>query len=294
MTTRTDRGGVAALIAASFLFGITFVVIKAAVESFPPLAFVGWRFLVGAAALFALAVPRSAAVWKDGIIAGGWLFAGFAFQTAGLTQTGATSSALITGLYVVFTPLLSAVWARRLPRPWVVVGTVAAFIGLTLLTVGEDYHTSPGDLLTLACAIGFAGHIVYLSRAALRHPVVPFTAVQLIVCAILGLGTSLVFEGPTVPGSEQWPAIALTGLGVSAGAFLLQVWAQTRVGAAITATVLTLEPVFGVVAGMIVLSERLRARGWIGALLIFGAIQLVLSRGADPASIEAESVSSAH
>jgi drug/metabolite transporter (DMT)-like permease len=291
---RADLGGLGALVAAAFLFGITFVVIKDAVEDVPPLSFVGWRFLIGAVALVVLALPRTSAVWRDGSIGGLWLFAGFAFQTVGLTQTDATNSALITGLYVVFTPLLAAAWNRRLPSPWVVVGTVVGFIGLSLLTVGEGLTLSTGDLLTAGCAVSFAGHIVYLSKTASRHPVIPFTAVQLLTTAVLGLIGSLLLEGPVLPGRGEWAAIVLTGVGVSAGAFILQVWAQTRIGPGMTAMVLTLEPVFGVAAGAIVLSERLAIRGWIGAALIFGAIQLVLTRGADPVSIEAEALAPGH
>jgi drug/metabolite transporter (DMT)-like permease len=186
------------------------------------------------------------------------------------------------------------VWSRRAPSPWVVVGTVIAFIGLALLTIQDGLELGTGDLLTVGCAVGFAGHIVYLSKSASRHPVVPFTAVQLTVCAALGLFSSLLFEGPVTPGREQWAAIALTGVGVSAGAFILQVWAQTRLGPSTTATILTMEPVFGVLAGAVVLSERLTVRGWIGAAVIFGAIQLVLRRGADQTSLQAESISQAH
>lgn len=291
MSTRLP---VAALVGAALLFGITFVVVKDAVATFPPLAFVGWRFLIGAAMLLLLAWPRGAAVWRDGAIAGVWLFAGFALQTAGLVTTGASNSALITGLYVVLTPLFAAAWHRRAPSPWMVVATVIAFMGLALLTVDDSFRPASGDLLTLGCAAGFAGHIVFLSRSASRHPVVPFTAVQLLTTAVLGLGSSLLVDGPTVPDGDVLGAIALTGLGVSALAFLLQVWAQTSLGPGRTAVILTLEPVFGVAAAAIVLGERLDIAGWIGAVLILAGIEVALVKGADPDTAEAEAISPAH
>lgn len=285
---------VAALVAAAFLFGITFVVVKSAVAGFPPLAFVGWRFSIGAVALMALALPRSRQLWRDGAVAGVWLFAGFAFQTVGLRYTDAGNSALITGLYVVLTPLFSALWRRRAPSPWVIIGTVVAFIGLALLTIDDRVVLGTGDLLTLACAAGFAGHIVFLSQSAPRHPVIPFTAAQLAVTALLGLTASAVIERPTLPDGAVWPSLLLTGLGVSAIAFLLQVWAQTRLGASRTAVILTSEPVFGVAAAAILLGERLTIGGWVGAVLILLAIQLVLSKASSADTTEAESVSSAH
>ncbi|MDX1449979.1 MAG: DMT family transporter [Acidimicrobiia bacterium] len=288
---RTQYAALGGLTVAAFLFGVTFVVVKAAVETVDPLAFVGWRFLIGGLALLLLAIPRTNGVWRDGVIAGTWLFAGYGLQTGGLTLTGATNSALITGLYVVFVPLLAAVVRRRSPSPWAVVGVVLGFIGTALLTVRDDLTLGAGDLLTVGCAVAFAGHIVTIARQAPRHPVIPYTTVQLLTTAALGLGGSLVFEGPGLPDSSGWPAIILTGLGVSAIAYLLQVWAQNQVGPSRTAILLTLEPVFAVVAAAIVLSERLTAAGWFGAAIILGAIGLVLRKVDDDPLVEAEAIS---
>lgn len=288
---RPQTAALGGLIVAAFLFGVTFVVVKAAMETVDPLAFVGWRFLIGGGALFLLAIPRTQGVWRDGAIAGTWLFAGYALQTGGLTVTGATNSALITGLFVVFVPLLAAVVRRRAPSPWAVVGVVLGFIGTSLLTVREDLTLGAGDLLTLGCAVAFAGHIVTIARQAHRHPVIPYTTVQLLTTAALGLAGSLVFEGPGLPARSGWPAIILTGLGVSAIAYLLQVWAQSRVGPSRTAILLTLEPVFAVAAAALVLSERLTAAGWFGALIILGAITLVLVKVDDDPLVEAEAIS---
>lgn len=288
---RSQASALGGLVVAAFLFGVTFVVVKAAMETVDPLAFVGWRFLIGGGALLLLAVPRSNGVWRDGMIAGGWLFAGYALQTGGLTVTDATNSALITGLYVVFVPLLAALARRRTPSPWAVVGVVLAFMGTALLTMREDIIFGSGDLLTLGCALAFAGHIVTISRHAARHPVIPYTTVQLLTTAILGLVGSVVFEGPGLPDRRGWPAIILTGLGVSAIAYLLQVWAQNRVGPSRTAILLTLEPVFAVAAAALVLGERLTPLGWLGAAVILGAITLVLRKVEDDPIVEAEAIS---
>lgn len=288
---RSQLAALSGLVVAAFLFGVTFVVVKSAVETVDPLAFVGWRFLIGGGALLVLAVPRSRGVWRDGSIAGLWLFAGYALQTGGLTSTGATNSALITGLYVVFVPLLAALSRRRPPSPWAVVGVVIGFIGTAMLTVRDDIILGTGDLLTLGCALAFAGHIVTIARQASRHPVIPYTTVQLLTTAALGLVGSIVFEGPGLPDRSGWAAILLTGLGVSAIAYVLQVWAQNRVGPSRTAILLTLEPVFAVLAAAIVLSERLTPVGWLGAVVILSAIGLVLNKVEDDPIAQAEAIS---
>jgi drug/metabolite transporter (DMT)-like permease len=283
-----------AITVAAFLFGSTFVVIKEAVASFPPISFVAWRFLIGGVALCLLALPRGRVIWRDAAICGSLLFSGYAFQTAGLVTTGATNSALITGLFVIITPLLAALFRRQAPRPWVVVGAVVAFAGVLLLTARDGIRLETGDLLTLGAAFSFAGHIVALARLAPRHPVVPFTAGQLLVTSALAFPLAAFIEDLTIPTSREVPALLITGIGVSAGAFLLQIWAQTIIGPSMTGVLLALEPAFGVATAAVVLGERLTAGGWLGAALIIAAIYLVITRGEEETEVEAEAVSPAH
>jgi drug/metabolite transporter (DMT)-like permease len=285
----------AALALAALLFGATFVVVKEAVTALPPLSFVGWRFLIGAAGLLALGIPRGRSIWRDGLAAGLLLFAGYALQTAGLAKTSASNSGLITGLYVVFTPLLAAAFSRRRVGLPVAAGTAVGFAGLALLTVGDGVTLAAGDLMTVGCALAFAGHIVVLARVAFRHPVVPFTAVQLLVTAVLSLGSSALVEGLPFPTVSIVPALLLTGLVVSGGAFLLQVWSQTVIGPARTAIILALEPAFAAAFAAWLLAERLTTSGWIGAGLILAGIYLVLGKaGDDDAVPAAEAVTPAH
>ncbi len=283
-----------ALLVAAFLFGSTFVVIKTALEDVGPLTFVGWRFLIGAVLLGAFAFPKGRLLWLHGLVAGVALFAGYALQTAGLALTSASNSALITGMYVVFTPLLAAAFARRPPNPWAAGSAAAAFGGLILVTGTEGISLGAGDLLTLGCALAFALHILALARYARHHPVVPFTSVQLAVTAVLSLAGSNLVEGGGFPPGSVWPALVLTGVAVGVGAFLLQIWAQTVVGPATAAVVLAAEPVFGVATAWVILGERLDTSGWLGTALIITAIFVAVTRQADEPAIRAEAVTPAH
>lgn len=291
MSTRLALVGLAL---AAALFGGTFVVVKDALAAIPPMGFVAWRFLLASAALFLVARPSGTRVWRDGLVAGSLLFAGYAFQTAGLVTTTASNSGLITGLYVVFTPLLAGALVRRAPSWITLAGTALALVGLVLLTVEPPLRFERGDLLTLACAVAFAAHIVALSRLAPRHPVLPFTAVQLLVTAVAALGLAAVFEGLTLPPREVLWALLLTGVGVSVAAFALQVHAQRVVGPSRTAIVLAVEPVFAAAIGAVVLGERLDAAGWVGAAAIMAGIYLVLTLSPDDELLGAEAITEAH
>jgi drug/metabolite transporter (DMT)-like permease len=286
-----------ALTVAAAMFGATFVFVKDALDVIPPLAFVGWRFLIGAVVLLVIRRPLGLPVWRDGAIAGSALFVGFATQTIGLELTSATNSGLITGLYVVFTPLIASIARRTSPAIATIAGASMSIIGLGALTLTESLTFEAGDIWTLACAVAFALHIVILAYLAPRHDVVPFTAVQLIVVAIAGLTMSTIFEdGLSFPPAEAWPTLIATGLAVTAGAFLIQVWSQTIIGPSRTAIILAVEPLFAVITAALVLSERLSLRGWIGAALMIGGtyVVLVFAPPEDADIRTAEAISEAH
>ena len=279
---------VVALVVAAALFGSTFVVVKDAVATLPALTFIAWRFGVAALALLAIAPPRNRRVWRDGLIGGSLVFAAFWAQTQALTETSATNSGLVTGLYVIFTPFVAAAWGRRgRIRPGVLLGTLVAFAGLALLTIRDGLTPLPADMLTVVAAVLFAVHIVYLSRVAPHHPVVPFTAVQMLVTAGGAALVGWLVEGLPMPSGSVWLAIVLTGLLVSGGAFLLQIWAQTRVSPTLAAVVLAFEPAFATAIAGLVGAERLSLQGWIGAGLIMAAIYLVIASERDESLAEA-------
>jgi drug/metabolite transporter (DMT)-like permease len=224
--------------------------------------------------------PRGKTVWRDGALAGSLLFVGYSLQTAGLVTTGASNSALITGLFIIFTPLLAALLYRRKPSLGVAAAAVLAFIGVVFLTFRPETALARGDLLTVGAAVAFAVHIIALDRLANRHSLITFTAVQLLVTGILAFPLAAAIEGIPLPGRRELPAILITALGVSIGGYLLQLWAQTIISPSRTAILLALEPAFAVATAAVVLSERLTMAGWVGAGLIMAAILLVIRFGA--------------
>ena len=187
------------------------------------------------------------ALARRGSIAGLLLFGGYATQTVGLQYTSASTSAFVTGLYVVLTPVVEAVVYRRVPGRAVWAGIVLATIGLYLLT-GADIHLGRGELLTLACAVLFAGHIVYIGAYVRRVPPAAFTGVQLGMVAVLSVPAAAGQGIGTLTALAVF-AVVFTGIACSAIALPLQLWGQRRIPPARAALILLAEPVFAGVAG---------------------------------------------
>jgi drug/metabolite transporter (DMT)-like permease len=208
---------------------------------------------------------------RVGAVAGVLLFGGYATQTVGLQYTTPSTSAFLTGLYVMFTPLVEALVVRRWPPRRVLGSTVLASVGLYMLT-GADLALGRGELLTLACAFIFAVWIVYQgSYAARLHPI-PFTTMQMLTLVVVGL-PAMARQGVGELSPTAWFAIVFTGIACSAVALSLQLWGQQRIPPTRAALILLLEPVF---AGLVSFldGERLGAVELVGAAVILAAIAL--------------------
>lgn len=263
---------------------------KSAVDRVPPYSFNAVRFLLAAAVLGAVSVPAlrrlSATAWRHGAILGVALFAGYAFQTIGLQYTKASNAGFVTGMFVVFTPLLSALLLRRPPQRAAVVGVVLAAVGLALLSLGPGFRPRSGDVLILFCAVAFAAHIVGLGAWSSRYEALALTVVQMLVSGVLHGLFALSFEVGRAPASwDRSVVIALlvTAVLASAAAFWIQTAAQRVIEPTRTAVILTMEPVFAGLFGFLLLGERLTPRGWLGcALILAGMLTAELRAGAPP------------
>lgn len=277
---RSRAAAAASLVGVTAIWGLTFPVVKDAIEEIPPYEFLAIRFVIATLALAAL-FPRSVgrlrgAALAAGAAAGAALGAGYALQTIGLRFTSATRAGFITGLFVVFTPALAALMLRRRPSARALGGVLLATAGLVLLVSGRlEISFNSGDALVLGCAVAFALHVVLLGRFAPRHDIRDLTLVQMATCAAAFVVISPLTEDLVVPRSgEVVFALVLTGLGASALAFTIQTWAQTHLSPTATAVTLTMEPVFAGIAGFLLLGERLTLLGWGGAALILAAMLL--------------------
>jgi drug/metabolite transporter (DMT)-like permease len=278
-----------ALLAVAMVWGATFVMVKDALASIRPFAFLAVRFTIA----FCLLLPAAARAIKHGgrrqvrrgMTIGWWLFAGYGLQTTGLQWTTAGNAAFITGLSVVFVPLFGAALKRRLPTRADLLGAVSAATGLALLTLAGGLRPGPGDLAVLGCAACFAMHIISVGNvgAANRSEATAIAAVQIGTTALLAAAASLLFEheywsaaAPTQWASLLQPevvlAIAVTAVFATAGAFLVQNLAQRHTSATHTALIFSTEPAFGAIFAWLLAGEALGPRAAVGGTLILAGI----------------------
>jgi drug/metabolite transporter (DMT)-like permease len=267
---------VVALVAVTAIWGVTFVQVQDAVALYPLFAFLAVRYLLATGALCLAGARRLASLRTGGVSAGvalGALLAvGIGLQTAGLERTTVSSTGFITGLYVVFTPLLGVVLFRTRVRMPVWGGVVLSLAGLALLS-GVHAGSATGDALVLASAAAQALQIVLLERYAGRYDAVALTLVEMGACFVGFAAIAVALGELSVPrGLTVWAALLVTGLFASALAYLVQVWAQRRLSAPRIAIVFSLETVWAGFFGYTLSGDRLGAVGLAGCAAILGAI----------------------
>jgi drug/metabolite transporter (DMT)-like permease len=272
------------LVLIAFIWGSTFVLVKEALNDASPLVLNSARMIVAAVLLATFYRKKIAVLTKPaltaGVLAGIFLFAGYAFQTSGLKLTTPSKSAFLTGTSSVLAPVaLVAIWRVRI-HVWRVVGIMLALAGLFLMTVpggnaglADFANVNLGDILTIGCAICFTFHVIFVGRASQRFPFEQVAFLQVATAAILMTISTPALEHPYFRATPTViAAILITGVLCTAVAFSVQSWAQQFTPATHTALIFTTEPVFAWLTSFIYLHERLGLRAGAGALLILGGV----------------------
>ena len=271
-----------ALLLVTAAWGLTFPLIKDSIQAVSPIEFMAIRFPIAALALFliqSLFVPSEkgkSGELKAGVILGGFLFLGYALQTYGLQTTSSSKSGFLTGLTVLFVPLLSALIDRKRLKASAWIGVSLSVVGLVLLSFPGDIDLgwSIGDTLTLLCAVAFASHILAVSRFTQKFSASRLTLQQISVCATLAVGTSFITGSPvdalklTLSSPPLLTAILFCALFATAGAYWIQSAFQAKSTPLKTALIFSCEPVFAAFFSYLLYSEKLNGAQAIGCLAL--------------------------
>lgn len=263
-----------ALVLITAIWGWTFVPVKEAMREVGPFWFLALRFFLAFFCTLPL-LRRGPLPWREALLLGAFLFAGYFFQTWGLRYTTAQKSGLITGLSVVLVPIVARFLGERITLR-TALGVALAGLGVALLSLGGEAGQEGslfGDLLTVICAVSFAVYIALLARYAKSTEVGPLLPLQLAVVALLsGLGAGAFGQVRWPLSSRVWGALAITGVLASALAYYVLAWAESRTSATKTAVILAMEPVFAAFFGWLLLGETLSFLQLWGALLVLAGI----------------------
>ncbi len=268
-----------ALVAVTAIWGTTFVVVAFTIEQLPVYTFLAWRFGIAALLLFAVR-PHSVRSLsrvevRRGLAIGVTLGIGYVLQTLGLQYTSATVSGFITGMFLVFTPLVAWLTTRERIAPAAWIAVLVATIGLALISLQGAANNTLGVLLTLGGALAFAFQIVGLSQWSTTANAYGLAVLQLGMVAVMCAVIAPFEEGPKVPPNLQvWAAVLFLALAATALAFVVQSWAQAQISPTKAAVVLTMEPVFAGVTGFLA-GDDLTWRLVLGGMMVVSSMYLV-------------------
>ena len=284
MLSRTYKSDGILLVAAA-IWGFAFVAQRVGMQYVGPFTFNAVRFTLGSLSLLPLLFfqlkktpeykfpqnPTKRLV-AGGLLAGTALFLGSTFQQIGIVYTTAGNAGFITGLYVVLVPILG-LFLKTKARFGTWVGVFLATVGLFLLSVTENFTIALGDLLVLISAFFWAGHVLVISWLAKRAHSLKIAIFQFSVCALLSFIFALIFEtmqrGPVLDAAIPILYAGLLSVGV---AYTLQIVAQKKAHPAHAAIILSLESVFAVLGGWLILNEKMSLKGLIGCALVLAGM----------------------
>ena len=268
-----------ALLTVSAAWGLSFVIMKSAIERQSVNNFLFTRFVLAVLVMILIRPQVIKHFNKDlllrGFGAGFLLGGGYIFQTVGLANTGAAITGFVTGLYVVLTPLFAGlIFKERVSKnTWLYV--FMATVGLALLSL-KGWSIGFGELMVFFSAIAFAAHITALSKWSAGRDVYAMTITQLTMCAAM-TGVASIFEGYSAPpDSGVWAVVVFTAVFATAIAFIVQTWSQAHMSATKVAVILTMEVVFAAFFAIIFAGERLTLQAALGGILVVTAMYLIV------------------
>lgn len=278
------------LILTAFIWGTAFVAQSVGMDFLEPFTFNGVRSLIGGIVLLPCIflirrinarsgeAEKAEGTRKDlvlgGILCGLLLFAASSLQQIGIVYTTAGKAGVITAFYIVIVPVLGIFLHKRIGwKVWAAV--VMALAGLYFLCMTEELTVGKGDLYIFLCALIFSVHILVIDHFSPRVDGVKMSCIQFFTCGIVSLIPMFAWETPGVDNLlAGWMPLLYAGVLSCGVAYTLQVVGQKNVNPAVASLILSLESCFSVLAGWLILGEKLTMREFAGCVLMFAAIIL--------------------
>jgi drug/metabolite transporter (DMT)-like permease len=266
------------LLLTAAIWGLAFVAQRVGMEHVGPFTFNGVRFMLGSLSLIPLIFyfrndsPTSRGGYKNevlaGLLAGTILFIAASLQQIGLIYTTAGKAAFVTALYLVLVPLLG-IFLGQSAGKWTWMGCILAVVGLYFLCIKESASIQFGDLLQLIGAFFWALHILIIAYLSRRVDVLKLSCYQFFTCSLLSLLVAVITETIILDNIIAATVPILYGGFFSVGiAYTLQVVGQKHAPPAHAAIILSMETVFAVIGGFLILGEVIEGQEILGCILM--------------------------
>lgn len=281
--------GAILLALAAFIWGTGFVAQSLGMEHIGPFTFNGVRTLVGGVFLlpvifFISKSRKSMGVETDsagnrlfipaGILCGLFLCAASSLQQIGIQYTSAGKAGFLTALYIVMVPIIG-IFMKKFPGVKVWIGVVIAAIGTYILSVKDGFAIESGDLYIICSAFIFSFHIIVIGHFSPKTDAVKMSCVQFFTAGIIAVVIAIFVEKPLMADIlASWGPILYAGIISSGIAYTLQIVGQRDTPPAVASLILSLESVFAVLAGWVILGEQLSPKELFGCVLVFAAVIL--------------------
>lgn len=277
------------LVLATLIWGSTFVAQSAGMDHIGPFTFLAIRNMMGAGFLFLLSFVtdrfikdgktskerwNNPKLWKAALLCGTPLFVAAGLQQMGIVSTDPGKSGFLTAMYIVFVPIFG-IFLKRKPSKWIPLSVLLGVVGLYFLSCVGVTSVSISDLLLISCAIVYAIQILCIDMFATDIDSVRLNCLCCAITSLLATIVTVFTETPTWEAvSSCWGALWYAGILSSGIAYTLQMVGQKHVEPSTASLLMSLESVFAVLSGWIVLGDLLSIWESIGCVLIFIAIML--------------------
>lgn len=280
------------LLLTALIWGVAFVAQSEGMNYVGGFTFIGTRYLIGGAVLLPLLffLRKRNAQWNalskeeqkkqnrigviGGVCCGIALCAASSLQQFGIAYTTVGKAGFITALYIVIVPILG-LFLKKTVGLNIWISVVIAAIGMYLLCITEGFRIGKGDFLVFLCAITFSFHILIIDHFSPKADGVLISCVQFFTAGVVGTVLMLLFEQPSISGIlSAWAPILYAGVFSSGVGYTLQVVAQKDVEPTVASLLMSMESVFSMLAGWVLLGQKLSGKELIGCFLVFAAIIL--------------------
>ena len=271
----------------AFIWGTAFVAQSVGMEYIGPFTFNGVRSIIGAFTLLPCILFQKKSCRKiieegssrkdlvvGGLLCGALLFVASSLQQIGIKYTSAGKAGFITSCYIVIVPLIG-IFMKKTSGWKIWAAVVLALAGLYCLCITDGFTVGKGDIFIFLCAMAFSAHILVIDYFSPMVNGIVLSCIQFLVCGVASIPCMFAFETPDMAAIiSAWMPVLYAGVLSCGVAYTLQIIGQRNVNPTIASLILSLESCFSVLAGWVILHEKLSIKESLGCVLMFVAIIL--------------------